>query len=85
MKENFGRTSTDISFDDKEWKQIHKSGAVAEQTFVSTSQFNDWSFWLLKTVILLCRTWTGHSKIKQEIKAFLTPTKQLPFKLMFAV
>lgn len=30
MKENFGKTTTDISCDDKEQKQLHKSGVVAE-------------------------------------------------------
>ena len=32
MKENFGKTTTDISCDDKKQKQIQKSGVVAEQT-----------------------------------------------------
>ena len=32
MKEIFGKTTTDISCDDKEQKQIQKSGVLAEQT-----------------------------------------------------
>jgi len=56
MKENVGKTTTDISCDDKEQKQIQKSGVVAEQTcfpkpahqlILLTSTDRKFAFWSL--------------------------------------